>query len=200
MLKVYSFLGWLVIYLLSKTIRVRVVNDSSWKNLKNAIFAFWHGEQFILCHHHSNQRIAIMTSLSKDGELQTGILSKFGYRIVRGSSSRGGAEALIQMINILKEDFSVAFAIDGPRGPLYEVKPGVIFLAKKTGVPIIPLTVRYSNAIELTKTWDHYNVPLPFSKATVVYGEPIYISEQLRDDEVASKCDELKKVMDSLKG
>ncbi len=198
MMKLYSFIGWLIIYLLSKTIRVKTINDSSWKDLKNVIFTFWHGEQFILCHHHRNQKIAIMTSLSKDGELQTGILGRFGYYIVRGSSSRGGARAIIEMKNAMKAGYSAAFAVDGPRGPLYEVKPGVIFLAQKTGFPIIPMKIFYSTAIMLKKTWDKYRVPLPFSTAIVVYGNPVYISGELSESEVKSKCEELKRTMSGL--
>lgn len=199
MLRFYSFIGWLIIKLLSLTIKVRVINDSSWKSFKNVIFAFWHGEQFILYHQHRKQKVAIMTSLSRDGELQSGILSNFGYSVVRGSSSRGGATALIEMLKVLKKGSSVAFAVDGPRGPVYEVKPGVIYLSQKTQIPIIPIAVKYSKAIKLSRTWDQYNLPLPFSTATVIYGKPFYVLQDLPEEMIKAKCEELKDIIFSLK-
>ena len=111
------------------------------KQNKNIVFVFWHGRQFILVNSHKNRGICIMASLSKDGDLQAKILTKLGYFIVRGSSSKGGAQALVEMIRAMRDGRDVAFAGDGPRGPIYELKPGPIYLAQKTQSAIIPVAV-----------------------------------------------------------
>jgi len=164
------------------------------------IYGFLHGEQFILYRLHKNRGVAIMTSLSRDGELQDGILKRFGYRTVRGSSSRGGAEALINMIEIIRSGSgSVAFAVDGPRGPEGKVKPGIIYLAMKTGRPIIPMRVLYSAFYTFKKAWDRYKLPFPFTRARVIYGEPFYVpNRKYSDEEISGLCAELERRLDKL--
>jgi lysophospholipid acyltransferase (LPLAT)-like uncharacterized protein len=87
----------------------------------------------------AKRKATIMSSLSRDGELQAHILAGFGYRIVRGSASRGGARGLIGMKRGMRDGYHAGLAVDGPKGPIHEVKPGVIYLAKKTGAPVIPV-------------------------------------------------------------
>lgn len=204
MIKIYSRLAYFVISLWSRTIRAKRVGmyEDSVKlfNSGGVIYGFLHGEQFILYRLHENRGVAIMTSLSRDGELQAGILKKFGYKTVRGSSSRGGAEALINMIEIIRRDKgSAAFAVDGPRGPFEKVKPGIIYLAMKTGRPIIPMRVLYSSARTLEDAWDKYKVPLPFSSATIIYGEPFYVPQKrYSDEEILKLCVDLEKIFQEL--
>ncbi len=178
----------LVIKILSFTHRFRYINlqnlNEIKKSTKNVIFAFWHGRQFILVNSHKYQNICIMTSLSKDGDLQTNILSNLGYKTVRGSSSNGGAKALVKMLQKIKNGCDAAFAIDGPRGPIYEAKPGVLFLAQKTKLPIIPVATAAEKFWQL-KNWDEYTIPKPFTKTAVKYGNPIYVS---LDDNIDEKC------------
>jgi len=206
MVKIYSWLSYLVISLWSRTVRACRLGEYDTSEKLSAdggvIYGFLHGEQFILYRLHEKRGVTIMTSMSRDGELQTGILMKFGYKIVRGSSSRGGAEALINMIEIMRRDkSSVAFAVDGPRGPVEKVKPGIIYLAMKTGRPIVPLRVFYTSFFTLKKTWDQYKVPLPFSKANVIYGKPFYIKkDQYSDDEIQKLCAELENKFHELGG
>ena len=137
---------------------------------KQCIFVFWHGRQFVLLNSHRNRGICIMTSLSRDGDLQTRILNKLGYCTVRGSSSRGGMKALVGMIRALKDGHDVAFAGDGPRGPLFQVKPGPFYLAQKTGAAIVPVAISAKRFWQL-RNWDQYQIPKPFTQTCVRYGE-----------------------------
>jgi lysophospholipid acyltransferase (LPLAT)-like uncharacterized protein len=149
---------------------------------KPIIFVFWHGRQFVLLNSHRNRGICIMTSLSRDGDLQTRILTKLGYCTVRGSSSRGGAKALVGMMRAIKAGHDVAFAGDGPRGPLYAVKPGPFYLAQKTGAAVIPVAISASRAWHLSN-WDRYAIPKPFSRTCVAYGEAVFVDESCSVEE-----------------
>lgn len=155
---------------------------------QNNIFAFWHGKQFVLINSHKNRGICIMTSLSKDGELQANILKKFGYQIVRGSSSKGGDRALVELIRIVKKGTDIAIAVDGPRGPICHFKPGVLILAQKTGNPIIPVAVSAKSFWQLN-TWDKCVIPKPFTKTAVRYGNPIYIKPDDKIDDMLELLD-----------
>ena len=137
--KLLSLLGWAFVNALGRTLRIKEVNPVNYKK-DRVIFAFWHGEQFIPCFHHRNQKVAIMSSLSKDGEIQTGILNLFNYSVIRGSTTRGAQRALVEMIRRIKTGHNGAFAVDGPKGPYHKVKSGIIYLAQKAKKPIIPVS------------------------------------------------------------
>ncbi len=174
-----ALIGAASIRCIGSTLRIRAVNaraNYTGKNDDNVVFAFWHGDQFIPCYHHRNQQAVIMTSLSKDGAIQTGILNRLGFVTVRGSSSRGGQRALVEAVRLVKKGYSASFAIDGPKGPFHDIKPGIVFLAQKTGRPLIPVSSVSKRYKLLPKTWDKYRLPLPFSSAVVVYGEPLVIA------------------------
>ncbi|MCX7940574.1 MAG: lysophospholipid acyltransferase family protein [Endomicrobia bacterium] len=191
-----SNIAWLVIRIISSSLQVHRINFDKVKQLKNnVIYAFFHGEQFVLVFSHRHTNIVIMTSYSPDGELQTMILKKFGYDIVRGSSGKKGATSgTLKIIEKLLNGQDCAFAVDGPHGPGFKVKPGVVFLAQKTKKPIIPVRVFIQRKIML-KNWDRYILPLPFSKSFIVYGEPFYISE---NDNIKKKTLELEQTLKSL--
>jgi lysophospholipid acyltransferase (LPLAT)-like uncharacterized protein len=195
-LNFFSFFAWLVIQLVSRTLKIKQINFNKIKSLeKNVIYAFFHGEQFILVFTHKWQNVGIMTSYSPDGELQTRILKKFGYDIVRGSTSKKGATSgTLGLLDKISKGQNIAVAVDGPHGPGFKVKPGVIFLAQKTALPIIPVRVVAKNAIKLNN-WDKYIIPLPFSMVYIIYGEPFYVKEH---DNIKNKILELEKIMHNL--
>ncbi|MFN3551292.1 MAG: lysophospholipid acyltransferase family protein, partial [Endomicrobiia bacterium] len=174
-----SSIAWFIIQILNRTLKIYQVNFESIKNLsKNVIYAFFHGEQFVLVYIHRHTKIVIMTSFSEDGELQTKILKKFGYDIVRGSAEKkGAASGTLSIIEKLLKGQNCAFAVDGPHGPAFKVKPGIVFLSQKTKLPIIPVRVFVEKKVQLNN-WDRYILPLPFSKVWIVYGKPIYVSEE----------------------
>jgi heptosyltransferase-1 len=190
MTSLLSFIGASIIRCIGSTLRIRPVNvcdNYTVKNNDNVVFAFWHGDQFIPCYHHRNQQAVIMTSLSKDGAIQTGILNRLGYVTIRGSSSRGGERALVEAIRLVKKGYSASFAIDGPRGPFHDIKPGIVFLAQKTGRPLIPVSSVAKRYKLLSKTWDKYRLPLPFSPAVVVYGKPMSIAPTEAPDQAIKR-------------
>jgi len=192
-LNFFSFVAWIIIQLVCRTLKIIRINFDNVKNLrKNVIYAFFHGEQFVLVFTHKWQNVGIMTSYSPDGELQTRILKKFGYDIVRGSTSKKGATSgTLELLDKLHKGENVAVAVDGPHGPGYKIKPGIIFLAQKTSIPIIPVRVAVKNAIKLNN-WDKYVIPLPFTTAYVIYGEPFYVEEH---NNIKNKILELEKIM-----
>jgi len=187
MKNILSFIGWFIISTLGRTLRINVVdaNDST-KNAGNKIvFGFWHGEQFIPFFCHRKQGIVIMSSLSKDGQLQADILHRCGYSAVRGSSSKGGQKALVELIRKVKTGFAAAFALDGPRGPQYKAKPGAALAAIKTGSILLPVSSYSKSNFIFKKAWDKYELPLPFSQVVIAYGMPINTAKDSNAQELS---------------
>lgn len=144
------------------------------KENKPAIFAVWHNQQLFLLYPYRGRKIAPLISLSKDGEYIARLLPKFGMRAIRGSTSRGGARALIHLMHAVREGYSPMLTPDGPRGPIYKVQQGLLFLAKKTGLPILPVGTALSRKFTV-RSWDRMRIPLPFGKTALSYGKAVYI-------------------------
>ncbi|MFA7074246.1 MAG: lipopolysaccharide heptosyltransferase II [Endomicrobiaceae bacterium] len=173
-LKIISSIGWILMSIVGRTLRIRVIKFVDYIN-DQYVYSFWHGEQFVPFYVNRNMNVVIMSSMSKDGEIQSGILEKFGYIAVRGSSSKGAEKALVETLRYAKKGYKVAFAVDGPKGPLHKVKPGILFISQRLGIPLVPLCGIAKNVKILEKAWDKYKIPLPFSKALIIYGKPIKI-------------------------
>lgn len=198
MIPVLSTLGWAVISAIGRTLRIHDINARpEWtrKPFSSVVFAFWHGEQFVACYRHRKQGVVIMSSMSRDGEIQTGILQRFGYRVVRGSSTRGGEKALVESIHQVRKGASAAFAVDGPKGPYHRIKPGIIYLAQKTGRPVIPVSTASRRRRVLSKAWDRYELPVPFSESVIMYGTPVPVG---KTDNVEEKAVEIELEMEKL--
>jgi lysophospholipid acyltransferase (LPLAT)-like uncharacterized protein len=142
-----------------------------------------------------NRPVVIMASISYLGEIQARVLNRFGFRIVRGSSSRGGVRVLGEMIRHVRRGHSGAFAVDGPRGPGGVVKPGVIFAARKLGVPIVPLSTSSRPSVLFKSAWDRYLLPLPFSSGLVLFGTPWYPEGSDDDGSVQEDCLKLARIL-----
>ena len=138
------------------------------------ILALWHGRILPGLHYFRNRGIVVITSQNFDGEWIAKILHKFGFRTARGSSSRGGARALVQLRRDLAIGRPAAFTVDGPRGPARVVQPGVAFLAGATGQPIIPYHIE-SDRYWTLNSWDRTQIPKPFSQVALVIGERIHV-------------------------
>lgn len=140
------------------------------------LFAFWHGRllYFLKLYEHLGSRVTVLVSHSRDGELVTQLLSRFGLPTTRGSTSRGGARGLLTVVNKVRSGIHAGFAPDGPRGPRYQVQPGLVLVAKRTGAPILPMAFG-AQWKRVLASWDAFLLPLPFSRIVVVYGEPIYV-------------------------
>ena len=145
------------------------------------LFALWHGRMFLSIQAHRGEGIVTMASRSKDGELIARWLEKNGYTVVRGSTTRGGGEALRRMVRSVRSGRYAALTVDGPKGPPRIVQPGVVQLARLTGAWILPITSSASRPRFLA-SWDRYLLPLPFSRGFVAYGEPFPIPREMSDE------------------
>ena len=152
-------------------------------NDKRVIFALWHDDQLCLDGIPNRDILNILISKSIDGEIIARVVERMGFKTVRGSQNKwwkdkGGKEATFELISRLNNGENIAVTVDGPSGPLHQVKNGVIKIAKLTGAPIIPV-VWHSDSIFLGSlpTWDKLKIPLWFLKSKNIYGEPIYVPE-----------------------
>jgi lysophospholipid acyltransferase (LPLAT)-like uncharacterized protein len=126
--------------------------------------------------------LAAMVSASRDGALTARVLELFGVEPARGSSSRRGSRALLELTTWAERGYDLALTVDGPRGPRYEIKPGVIALAQLTGRPVVLVSYRLSRKITL-KSWDRFQIPLPFSNCVFDYCDPVQVPRESTDDE-----------------
>jgi len=166
------FLGW--------TTRVYWFKTPASEELEKTgrvIYAIWHNQQLFLLYPYRKRKVAALISQSSDGEYIARCLPKFGMLAVRGSTTRGGTRALIKLLQATREGYCPMLTPDGPRGPVYKVQPGILFLAKKTGWPIIPVGTALSHKIKV-HSWDRMRVPLPFGKTAFYYGQAIYVKDE----------------------
>ncbi len=140
------------------------------------IMAFWHGRILSGTWVFRNRGIAVMASANFDGQWIARIIERFGFRAVMGSSSRGGARALLEMKREIERGHPVAFTLDGPRGPARVAQPGAVWLAGATGSPILPFHAE-STSYWSTRSWDTTQVPKPFTTVSLVIGEPLSVSD-----------------------
>ena len=138
------------------------------------VFVFWHNAVIPATYYYRGKNLAVMTSSSFDGEYIARIIGKFGFRAIRGSSTRGAVRALLGMHSEIEAGNSVAFTVDGPRGPVYVAKPGPVLLARNVQLPIFPFYVAVERAWTLN-SWDGLRIPKPFSRAHVRMGKPISV-------------------------
>lgn len=184
------------------TLRVRVQGVDAVQDLvrrdERFILSFWHRRLFAMPLAYPFTRpgrgVAILSSDSRDGERSAATWKWFGIHAVRGTASDDGAKALVRMIQAVRQGWDFGITPDGPRGPLRELKPGVLALARKTGAWIVPVTVAFDRAWTL-KTWDRMVIPLPFSGAVVRYGEPYRLAPKGDD---AADAAHLQSLMDGL--
>lgn len=167
---------------------------------KNVVAAFWHDELFPLIHLHRRQGIVAVVSQSRDGEFLSQIMTRFGFKLARGSSRRGGAAALIAAKAAMREQGAdVVFTVDGPRGPRHKVKAGAIYLAAKSGAPLVPIRVFMSRSLVFRKTWDQFQLPWPGARCRAVYGQPYQILAEQSAESLQAECLRLEQILNSMK-
>ncbi len=182
-------LAWLV-RLLAWTQRVKRVGSHDLYNLKDSkpvVFLIWHNRLLLipaLLTKRFRTKFTVLTSASRDGGYLADYLGHLGVETVRGSSSRGGARALVMLKKRLAAGNSVGWGPDGPRGPRYVVQDGAIWLASKAGVPIVPASYNTRHHLEL-KSWDRTQIPLPFTSGEYIVGDPIDIPPKLDEKTLA---------------
>ncbi len=178
--------------LIFSTIRLRVNDHSGFLTTPPdgpRILVFWHNRipaiaigflRHYPARHPSRKGVSVLTSPSKDGDILAGVMANLGMGAVRGSSSRRGSTAIRELSALLESGVDLAITPDGPRGPKYSLGPGAVFLAQKTGVPIMLLHARYHSAIRL-KTWDSFAIPLPFSRIDITIDPYLTIDPDAQD-------------------
>ena len=168
---------------------------------ENYVGALWHNRllifPFVLRRFFSNRRGAALISASRDGELLADAIKRFRFDVVRGSSSRLGASALRQLTQVLTSGCDVVITPDGPRGPAYELGPGIIFLAQKSGAAVLPMNMEYSSCWRI-KSWDRFIVPRPFAKVRVLIGHPHPVRSTITGEEFEAERLRLQNAMMSL--
>lgn len=166
------------------TVRLKLVGWEMARDLPGSkIYCGWHGRSFIPANFFKGRGVYGIFSLSRDGELQTRIFSRLGFRVIRGSTGRGGERALVESIRVLRKGAEMAITPDGPRGPAHIVQGGVLAMAKKSGCALIPVGTAARPAIYVP-SWDKYMLPAPFARASFVLGEPMYVPADATDEQV----------------
>jgi lysophospholipid acyltransferase (LPLAT)-like uncharacterized protein len=189
------FLAWLssaLIHLIGATLRMTVEDRGGILNQPDhppVIIAFWHNRTALMAYfyeYYCPKRTALtFISRSRDGQFMTDVAAHFGIRAVRGSSSRNGTSAMLAAIRASNDErIDLVITPDGPRGPRYQLQPGVLRLAQATQRPIVTVTYELKWKREL-KSWDRFHVPLPFSTCRLITGPPIYVPESATEKDLA---------------
>jgi lysophospholipid acyltransferase (LPLAT)-like uncharacterized protein len=196
-----AWLGRLLAGALLGTVRFRSENRERFDHYADrgepVLYALWHGRLLPLTYFHRGRGIAAMISRSADGEYIARMVEGWGFEAVRGSSSRGGGEALREVARRVRAGQSVAITPDGPRGPRQRVQPGVVLAAQLTGAPIIPVVAGCTRAW-WPGGWDRFCVPKPFSRVVVVYGVPRHVPRELEDAELRRYMEALEQELNAL--
>jgi lysophospholipid acyltransferase (LPLAT)-like uncharacterized protein len=170
----------LILRLWARTIRWQSRYD--FERDRGKIYALWHGYALALAFFGLDRGIVVLVSRFRDGDIADGLLKRFGFETVRGSAEegreeKGGRSALLKLMELLKEGKNIAITVDGPKGPPFRAKDGVVFLAQKTGAVLIPACVRFEKSFRLN-TWDRLVIPYPFTKAQLLVGKEIRVSPE----------------------
>jgi len=196
--------GFRLLQVLARTLRYQIDDRANvlGKAVEgNYIAALWHNRllliSFVLKKFFPQRPGAGLISASRDGDLIADATHRFGFDVVRGSSSRMGASALRELSEVLVSGRDVLITPDGPRGPAYELGPGIIFLAQKTGAPVVPVNMEYSSCWRV-KSWDRFIIPRPFSKVRVIIGQPQQIRSTSTSEEFEAERLRIQNAMMSL--
>lgn len=190
--------AWLYLRLVTLTSRLTVYGDEHPRHLRERgtgfIYAFWHARQVMLVSLPREERVYCLVSSSRDGEYVARVLGLFGKETIRGSTTRGGFEAMKEMLRTLRSGGIIAVTPDGPVGPPRRVKPGVIQMAGATGSPIVPVAFD-ATRMKVFASWDGYCLPLPWCRIAVVFGEPFTVDPTVP---VETECRRLEQTLDAV--
>jgi lysophospholipid acyltransferase (LPLAT)-like uncharacterized protein len=196
-----SGLGYWVIRLFCATLRWQAADteiiDDIHSRGRRAILAFWHGRIFTATYFFRNRGLVVMTSRNRDGEYIARVIKKFGYQPARGSSSRGSHGATIECLRGMKSGRDVGITIDGPRGPRYVAKPGAAYMARKSGNPVVPFSISAEKKWILG-SWDHFQIPKPFSRVVFICADPIYVDADASDEQIGAAEAQIQRSLEEL--
>ena len=185
--RLISTAGYRLIAVLGSTLRWRLDGleqfDAILRSGRQPIMAFWHGRILPATYYFRRRGIVVITSENFDGEWIGGIIERFGYGTARGSTSRGGRKALLQLTRDMAAGKPAGFTVDGPRGPARVAQPGAVWLAKATGNPVLPFHLEASRHWTL-KSWDRTQIPKPFATVALAVGEPFTVPSDADDSAI----------------
>ena len=173
-------LVYLLFILTNSTANLKVVGQENIENIGDddpLLYAFWHGFMWIPVYFYRNRDYIVLSSLSQDGEYMTRVLRYLGWQVIRGSSSRGGSRAVLKLYKQLLKGGTTVLTPDGPTGPIYKVKPGIIYLQEKSDGYIVPLGIAIDRKIKVN-SWDKLEIPLPWTKTVLKVGRPVKLPEE----------------------
>lgn len=201
-IRVAGFALYWLIRVIGVTLRIEVEGWEHFSEGQPLVYCFWHNRIPIATYFWRNRGIVVMSSRSFDSEYIARFIQRFGYGAARGSSTRGGKAALIQMIRAVRDGKSAAFTVDGPRGPLYEAKPGAVLLAAKSNAALLPFSISMNRFWQLP-SWDKIQIPKPFARVVVVIGPQIKVEDDpathdAKHQELQQALDELRVLSDKL--
>jgi lysophospholipid acyltransferase (LPLAT)-like uncharacterized protein len=194
----FTISGW------SRTLRFRLTDQCGLREGRitgPAIWAFWHNRMFVMpvVYHrlYRHRSGVVLTSPSRDGAIIAEVMLRFGVGSVRGSSSRRGSTALLELTSVVEKGEDIVFTPDGPRGPRYRLGPGIVLLAQKTGAPVVPINVEYSRCWRFGR-WDGFMVPKPFARTEVTFGPLHYVPPTTTDEAFEAERVRLENVLQSM--
>ena len=161
------------------------------------VMAFWHGRILPATYYFRQRGIVVITSENFDGEWIARIIERFGFGTARGSSSRGGLKAMLQLVREMGSGRPAGFTLDGPRGPARVAQPGAIWLARATGNPVLPFHLE-SSSYWMTNSWDKTQIPKPFSTVALVVGDPLEVPANADDQQLEAFRQEVEKRLEDL--
>lgn len=180
---------------LARTWRVEVRGEEHRAALPQGsghLVCLWHGRMLVGSQIFGHQGYRVLVSPSADGDLSQELLLASGYAVLRGSSSRGGARALREMLDYLRAGEKVVVTPDGPRGPRHSINPGLAWMARATGYPVIPIGLVADRAWSL-RSWDRFTIPKPRARVIAAWGAPVWVARRASDEEVRSASEDLRR-------
>ena len=188
-------LGYPLINALGHTLRWRVEGlqhyDTIISSGRQPVMAFWHGRILPATYYFRRRGIIVITSENFDGEWIARIIERFGFGTARGSTSRGALKAMLQLVRDMEQGRPAGFTLDGPRGPARVAQPGAIWLAHRTGNPVLPFHLEASSYWTM-KSWDRTQIPRPFSTVALVVGEPLEVPRDASEEDLESARKQLE--------
>lgn len=203
MYKFYGLLVYYIIMLIKLTLKIEIIGKENMSEEKPYVLALWHSKVVatVLALGFIKKR-AGLASPSADGELISVPLEKLGYKMIRGSSGKDSVKGLVQLIKAVKEGYTIGTPLDGPKGPRFEAKQGMMYVAQKSGRPMVFMGAAYSKKWVLSKTWDKCQIPKPFSKVVCVISEPFYLEKSIPVEDykeiVEKKLNDINEVAENL--
>jgi lysophospholipid acyltransferase (LPLAT)-like uncharacterized protein len=181
--------------------RTRTEGEENFRQFRRAgqpvVFTLWHGRLLPCTHFHRHNGVVTLVSQHRDGEYITRVIRRWGFTAVRGSSTRGGLDALRELIGHVRAGRSLAITPDGPKGPREKMKPGPVLIAQRTGAPIIPVVSGASRA-SYFGGWDRFMIPHPFARLRISYGEPVFVPRRASEGEIQAIMDDVERRLGGL--